>query len=61
MKIKVWLDSGANAYSCYEQVVDLEKDLGVSVADWNASSEDEKEKLMRDVAWRRMDWGWGEL
>lgn len=59
-KFKVWLDSGANAFSCYEQKIDLEEDLGFSSEEWDALSEKEKDEAMKEVAWERMDWGYAE-
>jgi hypothetical protein len=59
-KFKVWLDSGANHQSCREQVVALE-DIGISDAQWDAMTEEEKEAEMRDVAFDGSDWGFTEI
>lgn len=56
---KVWLDSGANCQSCYEQEVSLE-DLGLSSEEFDEMSDEEKDSLFREIAWDRMDWGWTE-
>ncbi len=61
MKIKVWLDSGANAFSEYSQEFDLEKDLGLDEDEWNAMSEQKKDDFIRPIAWDRMDWGYQEI
>ena len=58
-KFKVWLNSGANAYSCRKQIVDLD-DLGMS-EEWDSMSEDEREEALREVAFDRADWGFCEL
>lgn len=50
--IKVWLNSGANAFSTYESSFEIDRD------EWNAMSEAEQEDYARDVAWARMDWGY---
>ncbi|ENQ9601361.1 TPA: DUF7167 family protein [Enterobacter hormaechei subsp. steigerwaltii] len=60
-KFKVWLDSGANQHSNYEQEVDIEEDLNITSDEWDALSETEKDEVMRDVAWDRMDWGFVEI
>ncbi|WP_105686013.1 DUF7167 family protein [Cronobacter dublinensis] len=60
-KFKVWLDSGANIYSKYEQVVDLEDDLGISDEEWEKMDDEGKDEVMRDVAWDRMEWGFEEV
>lgn len=59
-KFKVWLDSGANAFSCREQQIDLEEDLGLTSEKWDSLSEEEKEDYMREIAWENMDWGYAE-
>ena len=59
-KFKVWLDSGANIHSRYEDEVDLD-DLGVSPEEWENMREREREDLMKDVAWAQMDWGYKEI
>lgn len=59
-KFKVWLDSGANAFSCREQEIDLEEDLGLTSEKWDSLSEEEKEDYMREIAWEHMDWGYAE-
>ncbi|EQB0486243.1 DUF7167 family protein [Cronobacter turicensis] len=60
-KFKVWLDSGANIYSKYEQVVDLEDDLGIDSEEWDQMTDEGKEEVMKDIAWERMDWGFEEI
>ncbi|NUU68165.1 hypothetical protein HQN64_18945 [Enterobacteriaceae bacterium BIT-l23] len=59
-KFKVWLDSGANIESRYEDEVDLDF-LGVSSEEWENMNERERDELMKDVAWERMDWGYKEI
>lgn len=62
MKLKVWLDSGANAFSCYTQEVDTEKDFGLTDEEWEAIPEDEKyEDYIKEIAFSRADWGFEEL
>ena len=52
IKIKAWLDSGANIHSCRETEFEIDE------AEWSAMSEDEKDEYAKEVAWDRMDWGW---
>ncbi|EOG6122135.1 hypothetical protein ACLF4E_004346 [Cronobacter malonaticus] len=60
-KFKVWLDSGANIHSKYEQVVDLEDDLGISDEEWEKMDDEGKNEVMKEIAWDRMDWGFEEI
>lgn len=59
-KIKWWCDSGANAFSCREGVVTT-KEIGITDAEWDAMTEDERESLMKEIAWDRLDWGFSEI
>jgi hypothetical protein len=52
--IKCWLDSGANIHSRYETEFEIEDD------EWEAMPEEDKEELVKEYAWERMDWGWEE-
>ncbi|MDT3584889.1 hypothetical protein ROL70_07775 [Cronobacter sakazakii] len=60
-KFKVWLDSGANIHSKYEQVVDLEDGLGISDEEWEKMDDEGKNEVMKEIAWERMDWGFEEI
>lgn len=59
-KFDVWLDSGANAHSCKKETVSLD-DLGISDSEWDEMTEDERDAVMREVAFDRSDWGYTEL
>lgn len=59
-KFKVYLDSGANIHSCYEETVDLD-DIGIDSEEWDEMSDREREEVMRDIAWGRMEWGFEEI
>lgn len=52
LKIKAWLDSGANVYSCREVVFEVDEH------EWLAMDEQEQELYAKDYAWNRMDWGY---
>ena len=56
-KIKVWLDSGANIHSKYEQVIDL-ADLGITDEEWDNLDDVERECLMQEIAFETLEWGW---
>lgn len=60
-KFKVWLDSGANAHSKCEQFVDLWDDYGITDEEWERFSEEEKEEIMRDIAFSTMSWDYKEI
>lgn len=59
-KFKVYMDSGANIHSKYEQVVDLE-DIGMESEDWDQLEQEEKDSVMKEIAWERMEWGYEEI
>jgi hypothetical protein len=60
-KFKVWLDSGANAFSSYEQEIDIEEDLNITSNEWDAMPEKERGEVMEEIAWERMEWGFEEI
>lgn len=60
MKLRVWCDSGANAHSKREEILDLE-DLGLTEKEWLEMTEDERETLAKEVALSQFDWGYAEL
>lgn len=60
MKLRIWLDSGANIHSKRE-VITSPDELGLTDEEWREMSEDEKEVMMRDVAFEQSDWGWREI
>ena len=59
-KFKVWLDSGANIHSQYEQEVDLD-DIGIDDEECEQMTEKERDEAMRDIAFERSDWGYREI
>jgi hypothetical protein len=60
MKLKVWLDSGANIHSCRTEIVEF-TDLGVTEAEWDALTEAEQEGLAKEIAFDRADWGFAKV
>lgn len=59
-KFKVWLDSGANAFSCNEQEFTLEE-IGCDEKEWEAMSTEEQEEFMREIAFEHSEWGFKEV
>jgi hypothetical protein len=59
-KFKVWLDSGANIHSRREAVVTLDQ-IGISESEWEIMTDDEREDVMRDIAFDHSDWGFVEV
>lgn len=60
MKIKVWCDSGANAQSKREEVINLD-DLGLTKEEWDNMFEDQKEAAIKEIALSQFDWGFEEI
>jgi hypothetical protein len=58
--IKYWCDSGANIHSKYEGEITVDEQ-GFTDEEWQALSEDEKEEIMKESAFERLDWGWKEI
>jgi hypothetical protein len=58
MKIKLYCDSGANIHSERSEVIDLEKDWGITDEEWESMSDQEKEKLCNEWAYNRLEIGW---
>ena len=59
-KFEVWMDSGANIHSKYKTTVSL-NDLGVSDEEWQEMTDEQRDDVMRDVAFERSDWGYREI
>lgn len=60
MKLRIWCDSGANAHSKREEVVDL-SDWNLTPEQWKAMTEDEKEAMAKEAAFAQLDWGFEEI
>lgn len=59
-RFEVWCDSGANIHSKYKTTVSL-NDLGVSDEEWSEMTDEQRDEVMRDVAFERSDWGYKEI
>ena len=60
MKIELWCDSGANAFSCRKEIVDLD-DWNIADEEWNSMTEEEREKVIMDWANDGLDIGYSEI
>lgn len=60
MKLKIWLDSGANIHSKRETTIDLDE-LGHTEQEWAEFSDKEKEEEVKLIAFETLDWGWEEI
>lgn len=60
IRIHYWLDSGANIHSCYEDETTTDE-LGIPDSEWREMTEEQKDEVMRELAWERSDWGWRDL
>ncbi len=59
MKVKFVCDSGANIHSAREEVVDLE-DWGISDTEWGNMTEKQKQDLVEEWAYDRLEIYWDE-
>lgn len=59
-KFRIWLDSGANIHSRYEQTLSLDE-LGLDDETWDDMTDEEKDDFMREEAFSRSDWGYSEI
>jgi len=60
IRIFFWLDSGANVHSAYKDTTSTDE-IGIPDSEWNEMTEDQKDEVMRKLAWERFDWGWREV
>jgi hypothetical protein len=60
MKLKFWCDNNANIHSERSETFELEE-FGYTEDEWNAMSEEEKQKHAEDWAMERFDFGFEEL
>lgn len=58
--IEYWCDSGANIHSRRKGTITTEE-LGYSEEEWDMMEEDEREDIVKDIAFARLDWGFREI
>lgn len=61
MKVIFFCNSGANIHSCRKEVLDLEKDFGITDEDWLTYSEEDRQRLAEDWANDRLEIGYEEI
>ena len=54
-KVKFNCDSGANIHSCRKEVLDTVTDLGLDEGEWEGMDDDERQKIVGEWAWQRLD------
>lgn len=59
-QFNVWLDSGANCESTRSQIISI-KEIGFTNQQWDRLSDDEKDDVMKEVAFESAKWGYTEL
>jgi hypothetical protein len=57
-KIRLYCDSGANIHSSRQEVIDLKKDWNIGPEEWAEMSDSEKEEIVKDWAYERLEIGW---
>lgn len=57
-KVKFCCDSGANIHSERYDIFDTVSDLGLGEGEWEAMSDDEKQEVVNEWAWERLDIYW---
>jgi hypothetical protein len=58
VKIRLYCDSGANVKSKREEVVDTVKDWDMEEGEWEAMSDEDRQKEVDQWAWDRLEIGW---
>jgi len=61
MKVRFYLDSGANIHSCREDTFDTVEDFGLQQGEWEQMTEDEKMEYVDDWKCNYLDYGFQEL
>tara|TARA_R110000868_G_scaffold227023_4_gene479970 strand:+ start:97 stop:294 length:198 start_codon:yes stop_codon:yes gene_type:complete len=59
-KFKVWLDSGANIHSKRQVTISL-GEIGIEDDEWDEMSEDDRDEVMKEIAFDHSDWGYAEV
>lgn len=61
MKVRFVCDSGANFYSAREEVIDTVTYFGLEDDEWERMTDKEKQKLVDEWAWERLEIYWTEV
>lgn len=55
MKVRFCCDNGANIHSKRTEDFDVEEDLNMTLEEWDQMPEEEKDKMVQEWAYERMD------
>lgn len=58
MKVKFFLDNGANIHSCLSRTLDTEKDFGFEAGEWEAMSSEDQFAIVKEWADERIEYWW---
>lgn len=61
MKVKFWVDSGANIKSCKERVFDTDSDFGMTSEEWLDLDDYDKNEAVSEWAADQVTMGFEEL
>lgn len=61
MKVQYYCDSGANIHSARKETFDTETDLGFTDEEWNEISDDDKDDMVKEWAYERLEYGFKEI
>lgn len=60
MKVVFCCDSGANIHSRRKEVIDTVVDLGMEEGEWESMSDEDRQKMVEEWAWERLEIFWRE-
>lgn len=61
MKVKFCCDSGANIHSERSEVLDTVTDLGLKEGEWKAMNAEQRQEIVNEWAWDRLEIYWTEV
>lgn len=61
MKVKFCCDSGANIHSERSEVLDTVTDLGLKEGEWEAMNDEQRQEIVSEWAWDRLEMYWTEV
>ena len=61
MKVKFCCDSGANIHSERSEVLDTVTDLGLKEGEWEAMNDEQRQEIVNEWAWDRLEIYWTEV
>jgi hypothetical protein len=61
MKVKFYVDSGANIHSQRSQILDTVKDLGMQEGEWESMPEDERHEYVDAWVSEKIEQGYEEI